>query len=225
MAILINLILLICLCVYLAVAEAPEDLSGSIVEVGILEVGTWRWTLQSHCGINRLDLVEIVDDVLCFDGLDGRQWGRLRTAPEEPNRSRGSARRTRRVRYNSILIIAGELRHLDSPFKAVRIKALVYLLIEEVGILIFIGGEVPSVVSESNATYTSNSWNYAQVYDVSARKWFNRRTLDTVVQRKTEFCAIVQHDAPSTAYLSIPPVKWYHARSLDHERMSHVYEA
>ncbi|KAE8423152.1 hypothetical protein BDV36DRAFT_243745, partial [Aspergillus pseudocaelatus] len=26
------------------------------------------------------------------------------------------------------------------------------------------------------------------------------------------------------SYLSIPPVKWYQARSLGHERMSHVYE-
>ncbi|KAE8359319.1 hypothetical protein BDV27DRAFT_162759 [Aspergillus caelatus] len=93
---------------------------------------------------------------------------------------------------------AGELKQLDSPFKAVRINALVYLPVEEVGILMFIGGEVPSVVSESNATYTSNSWNYAQVYDISAGKWFHHRTLDTVVQRRTELCAIVHHDASST---------------------------
>ncbi|RJE17543.1 hypothetical protein PHISCL_10119 [Aspergillus sclerotialis] len=108
------------------------------------------------------------------------------------------------------------------------------------GILVFIGGEVPSIREGVNATLTPNSWDYVQVYDIAAAKWYKQSTTGAVTSR-TEFCASVQHDASSssyqiyvlggadfethdtitdTKYLAIPSFKWFSAPPLQQARMS-----
>ncbi|EEP76020.1 conserved hypothetical protein [Uncinocarpus reesii 1704] len=142
----------------------------------------------------------------------------------------------------------GELKELDSPFPGVQQGALVYVPVGELGILVFMGGEVPSVTSEVGAkiNYTPNSWNYVQVYDIASGKWFNQTTSGLAIEQRTEFCAVVLHDESSSSYqiyvlgggtfsstkalsdvsyLSIPSFKWYQAASLDEPRMTLTCEA
>ncbi|KAF9894833.1 hypothetical protein FE257_004454 [Aspergillus nanangensis] len=134
----------------------------------------------------------------------------------------------------------GVFTQLDAPFTPVQQGALVYIPVGEQGILVYVGGEVPSVQEGINATLTPNAWDYVQVYDIAADKWYKQTTTSSVSSR-TEFCAVVEKDPSSSSYqvyviggadfrsndvlydvsyLSIPSFKWYRAGSLDEGRMS-----
>ncbi|CAG7959708.1 unnamed protein product [Penicillium olsonii] len=129
---------------------------------------------------------------------------------------------------------------LDGPYEAVEEGSLSYVPVGDMGILVYIGGDVPSIKDGINATMTSNSWNHVQVYDIAGAKWYNQSTTGTATAR-TQFCASVQHDASSSSYqiyvigganlkskettldvnyLSIPSFKWYTAAPLDEARMT-----
>ncbi|CAG8021748.1 unnamed protein product [Penicillium salamii] len=129
---------------------------------------------------------------------------------------------------------------LDGPYEAVEEGSLSYVPVGDMGILVYIGGDVPSIKDGINATMTSNSWNHVQVYDIAGAKWYNQSTTGTVTSR-TQFCASVQHDDSSSSYqiyviggadlksqdtiidvnyLSIPSFKWYSAAPLDEARMT-----
>ncbi|KAL4781755.1 hypothetical protein BJX76DRAFT_369608 [Aspergillus varians] len=135
-----------------------------------------------------------------------------------------------------------EFSLLESPFTPVQEGALVYLPVGGQGVLIFFGGEVPSIQDGIDAELTPNAWNYVQIYDIKTRTWYNQTTAGNVTPR-TQFCASVVHD-PSTAtyqiyvisgadfetrdiitdaaYLSVPAFKWYSAPGLNKGRMSHT---
>ncbi|KAE8163035.1 hypothetical protein BDV40DRAFT_264045 [Aspergillus tamarii] len=139
----------------------------------------------------------------------------------------------------------GTLTQLDAPFTPVQQGALVYLPAGEMGVLVFVGGEVPSIKDGINATLTPNQWNYVWVYDIAENKWYNQTTTGSVASR-TQFCAVVEQD-PSTSsyqiyviggadykseesltdvsYLSIPSFKWFQAGPLSKPRMTLVCQA
>ncbi|CAI7613056.1 unnamed protein product [Penicillium bialowiezense] len=129
---------------------------------------------------------------------------------------------------------------LDGPYEAVEEGSLSYVPVGDMGILVYIGGDVPSIKNGINATMSSNSWNHVQVYDIAGAKWYNQSTTGTVASR-TQFCASVQHDESSSSYqiyvmggadlsskdtildinyLSIPSFKWYSAAPLEEARMT-----
>ncbi|KAE8313114.1 hypothetical protein BDV41DRAFT_564630 [Aspergillus transmontanensis] len=139
----------------------------------------------------------------------------------------------------------GTFTQLDAPFTPVQQGALVYLPIGEKGVLVFVGGEVPSIQNGINATLTPNQWNYAWVYDIAGNKWYNQTTTGNVASR-TQFCAVVEQDLSTSSYqiyviggadyeskesltdvsyLSIPSFKWFQAASLNKPRMTHVCQA
>ncbi|KAK2775506.1 hypothetical protein FQN52_003975 [Onygenales sp. PD_12] len=147
-------------------------------------------------------------------------------------------------RYSSTMLhfntTTGEIEQLHAPFSPVEQGALVHIPVGELGILVYFGGEVPSVADGIDATLTPNSWKYVRVYDIAGKKWFKQPTTGTVTSR-TQFCATVQHDSESesyqiyvlggadfktqkviskVSYLSIPSFKWYRARSLEDPRMT-----
>ncbi|KAK2743719.1 hypothetical protein FQN55_007122 [Onygenales sp. PD_40] len=147
-------------------------------------------------------------------------------------------------RYSSTMLhfntTTGEIEQLHAPFSPVEQGALVHIPVGELGILVYFGGEVPSVADGIDATLTPNSWKYVRVYDIAGKKWFKQPTTGTVTSR-TQFCATVQHDSDSesyqiyvlggadfktqkviskVSYLSIPSFKWYRARSLENPRMT-----
>ncbi|KAJ5916588.1 hypothetical protein N7504_000603 [Penicillium tannophilum] len=134
----------------------------------------------------------------------------------------------------------GQYTSLAGPYDAVQEGSLSYIPVGDMGILVYLGGEVPSVADGVNATLKSNSWDYVQVYDIATGNWYNQSTTGSVTSR-TQFCASVQHD-PSTSsyqiyaiggadlesedpildinYLSIPSFKWFSAAPLDEARMT-----
>ncbi|GFG17388.1 hypothetical protein IFM5058_08449 [Aspergillus udagawae] len=141
---------------------------------------------------------------------------------------------------------SGEFRQLSAPFTPVQNGALVYVPVGD-GVLVYMGGETPSVADGVNATMVPNSWKYVFVYDVAKDRWYNQTTTGTVAAR-TEFCAVVQHDPSSSSstyevyviggadyaskevlsdvsYLSIPSFHWYKAADLEQQRMTLVCEA
>ncbi|GIK03408.1 hypothetical protein Aspvir_007477 [Aspergillus viridinutans] len=93
---------------------------------------------------------------------------------------------------------SGEFRQLSAPFSPVQNGALVYVSVGE-GLLVYVGGETPSVADGVNATMTPNSWEYVFVYDIAEDRWYNQTTTGTVAAR-TEFCAVAQHDPSSSTY-------------------------
>ncbi|KAJ6132649.1 hypothetical protein N7471_007864 [Penicillium samsonianum] len=134
----------------------------------------------------------------------------------------------------------GQYTSLDGPYEAVQEGSLSYVPVGDGGILVYIGGDVPSIKDGINATMSSNSWSHVQVYDIAGAKWYNQSTTGTVASR-TQFCASVQHDESSPSYqiyvlgganlkskdtildvnyLSIPSFKWYSAPPLDDPRMT-----
>ncbi|OQE00228.1 hypothetical protein PENVUL_c056G09184 [Penicillium vulpinum] len=134
----------------------------------------------------------------------------------------------------------GQYTSLDGPYEAVEEGSLSYVPVGDRGILVYIGGDVPSIKDEINATMNSNSWNHVQVYDIAGAKWYNQSTTGTVASR-TQFCASVQQEKSSFSYqifvlggadlkskdtildvnyLSIPSFKWYSAVPLDDPRMT-----
>lgn len=46
---------------------------------------------------------------------------------------------------------------------------------------------------------SKNSWDSVQIYDISAKKWYNQTTTGQVKSR-TQFCATVQYDAAMSSY-------------------------
>ncbi|KAJ5648013.1 hypothetical protein N7490_004385 [Penicillium lividum] len=134
----------------------------------------------------------------------------------------------------------GQYKSLSGPYDAVQEGSLSYIPVGDMGILVYIGGEVPSIQNGVNATLTENSWDYVQVYDIARGNWYNQSTTGSATPR-TQFCASVQHD-PSTSsyqiytiggadlkskdtildinYLSIPSFKWFSAAPLDEARMT-----
>ncbi|CAI7635574.1 uncharacterized protein N7487_002539 [Penicillium crustosum] len=134
----------------------------------------------------------------------------------------------------------GQYTALDGPYEAVEEGSLSYVPVGDKGILVYIGGDVPSIKDGINATMSANSWSHVQVYDIAGAKWYNQSTMGTVASR-TQFCASVQHDESSSSYqiyvlggadlkskdtildvnyLSIPSFKWYSAAPLDDPRMT-----
>ncbi|KAL4814748.1 hypothetical protein BDW67DRAFT_165117 [Aspergillus spinulosporus] len=131
---------------------------------------------------------------------------------------------------------------LDAPFMPVQQGALVYLPTLYRGVLLYFGGEVPSVQDGIDAQLSPNSWDYVYVYDIANQTWYNQTTTGKVAPR-TQFCASVVHQ-PGTdswqiyviggadfdtkevmtdvSYLSIPSFKWYSAAGLSKGRMSHT---
>ncbi|KAB8264201.1 hypothetical protein BDV32DRAFT_135551 [Aspergillus pseudonomiae] len=139
----------------------------------------------------------------------------------------------------------GTFTQFDAPFTPVQQGALVYLPVGEKGILVFVGGEVPSIQNGINATLTPNPWNHAWVYDIAGNKWYNQTTSGSVASR-TQFCAVVEQDLSTSSYqiyviggadyeskksltdvsyLSIPSFKWFQAGPLNKPRMTHVCQA
>ncbi|KAE8422773.1 hypothetical protein BDV36DRAFT_309790 [Aspergillus pseudocaelatus] len=139
----------------------------------------------------------------------------------------------------------GTLTQLDAPFTPVQQGALVYLPVGGKGILVFVGGEVPSIKDGINASLTPNPWNYAWVYDIAGNKWYNQTTTGSVASR-TQFCAVVEQDLSTStyqiyviggadykseesltdvSYLSIPSFKWFQAGPLNKPRMTLVCQA
>ncbi|KAJ5937351.1 hypothetical protein N7454_004651 [Penicillium verhagenii] len=129
---------------------------------------------------------------------------------------------------------------LAAPFTPVQDGSLSYIPVGDMGILVYIGGEVPSIQNGINATLTPNTWDYVQVYDIATAKWYNQTTTGSVPSR-TQYCASVQHDESlstyeifvisgadfdsedvitDVSYLSIPSFKWYQASPLDQGRMT-----
>ncbi|RAK80039.1 uncharacterized protein BO72DRAFT_27003 [Aspergillus fijiensis CBS 313.89] len=144
---------------------------------------------------------------------------------------------TSMVEFNTT---TGEIAEIESPVTPVQDGALVYIPVGEKGLLVFLGGETPSMVNGTNATMAVNSWNYVQVYDIASGSWYNQSTSGSVASR-TQFCATVQHDLSSASYqiyvlggadyhsqdvitdvdyLSIPSFKWYNAAGLSEGRMT-----
>ncbi|XHG06160.1 hypothetical protein AWENTII_009365 [Aspergillus wentii] len=140
----------------------------------------------------------------------------------------------------------GELGQLDAPFAPVQNGGLVYIPAGKSGILVFMGGETPSIANGINATLTPNTWDHVQVYDIAENKWYNQTTTGTTAERRSEFCATVHQDPSSSSYqiyvvggydweseklitevsyLSIPSFKWYQAGGLDKGRMSLTCQA
>ncbi|KAL2863953.1 putative cell wall anchored protein [Aspergillus lucknowensis] len=138
-----------------------------------------------------------------------------------------------------------EFSLLDAPFTPVQEGALVHIPVGELGVLVYFGGEVPSVQSGTNAELTPNTWNYVQIYDIASGEWYNQTTTGDVRPR-TQFCASVVHDSSSSSfqiyvisgadfetqdiitgvsYLSIPSFKWYKAGGLTKGRMTHTCQA
>ncbi|KAL2833737.1 hypothetical protein BDW59DRAFT_138116 [Aspergillus cavernicola] len=138
-----------------------------------------------------------------------------------------------------------EFTQLRAPFTPVEEGALVYIPIGELGILVFFGGEVPSIQNGIDAELTPNAWNYVQVYDIATDTWYNQTTTGDVAPR-TQFCASVVHDPTTSSYqiyaisgadfetqdvmtdisyLSIPSFKWYRAGGLARGRMTHSCQA
>ncbi|KAJ5357420.1 hypothetical protein N7541_004578 [Penicillium brevicompactum] len=134
----------------------------------------------------------------------------------------------------------GMYTSLDGPYEAVEEGSLSYVPVGDMGILVYIGGDVPSIKDGINATMSSNSWDHVQVYDIAGAKWYNQSTTGTAASR-TQFCASVQHDESSSSYqiyvlggadlsskdtildvnyLSIPSFKWYSAAPLEEARMT-----
>ncbi|KAJ9488880.1 hypothetical protein VN97_g4406 [Penicillium thymicola] len=134
----------------------------------------------------------------------------------------------------------GQYTALDGPYETVEEGSLSYVPIGDKEILVYIGGDVPSIEDGINATMSANSWSHVQVYDIAGGKWYNQSTMGTVASR-TQFCASVQHDESSFSYqiyalggadlkskdtildvdyLSIPSFKWYSAAPLDNPRMT-----
>ncbi|KAL5047125.1 hypothetical protein BDW71DRAFT_181117 [Aspergillus fruticulosus] len=131
---------------------------------------------------------------------------------------------------------------LEAPFTPVQQGALVYLPTFYQGVLLYFGGEVPSVQDGIDAQLSPNSWDYIHVYDIANQTWYNQTTTGKVAPR-TQFCASVVHE-PGTdswqvyvisgadfdtkeimtdvSYLSIPSFKWYSAAGLSKGRMSHT---
>ncbi|KAE8141236.1 hypothetical protein BDV38DRAFT_268517 [Aspergillus pseudotamarii] len=139
----------------------------------------------------------------------------------------------------------GTLTQLDAPFTPVQQGTLLYLPVGEKGVLVFVGGEVPSIKDGINATLTPNQWNYAWVYDIAGNRWYNQTTTGSVASR-TQFCAVVEQDLSTSSYqiyviggadykseesladvsyLSIPSFKWFQAGPLNKPRMTHVCQA
>ncbi|OJJ81205.1 uncharacterized protein ASPGLDRAFT_1500826 [Aspergillus glaucus CBS 516.65] len=71
-------------------------------------------------------------------------------------------------------------------------------------ILVYMGGEVPSIAKGANATLGSD---HIQVYDIAQDKWYNRSTTGTVASR-TQFCAAVVHDESSSSYQIYGRLAW-----------------
>lgn len=139
----------------------------------------------------------------------------------------------------------GTFTQLDAPFTPVQQGALVYLPVGEKGILVFVGGEVPSIQKGINATLTPNQWNHALVYDIAGDKWYSQTMAGSVASR-TQFCTAVEQDlsTPSyqiytiggadyesrealadVSYLSIPSFKWFQAGPLNKPRMTHTCQS
>ncbi|KAE8379096.1 hypothetical protein BDV26DRAFT_176784 [Aspergillus bertholletiae] len=139
----------------------------------------------------------------------------------------------------------GTFTQLDAPFTPVQQGALVYVPVGEMGILVFVGGEVPSIQNGINATLTPNQWNYAWIYDIAGDKWYNQTTTGSAASR-TQFCAVVEQDLSTSSYqiyviggadyesqesltdvsyLSIPSFKWFQAGPLDKPRMTLTCQA
>lgn len=112
-----------------------------------------------------------------------------------------------------------EFTSLDAPVTPVQEGALLYIPVGEMGLLVFIGGDTPSVkdgtdaklyavsivqsrrpqeTAANNALF-QNSWDSVQVYDISAQKWYNQTTTGQVMSR-TQFCATVHYDAAMSSY-------------------------
>ncbi|KAJ5266977.1 Kelch-type beta propeller [Penicillium angulare] len=129
---------------------------------------------------------------------------------------------------------------LEAPFTPVQDGSLSYIPVGEMGILVYVGGEIPSIQDGINATLVPNKWDYVQVYDIAKAKWYNQTTSGSGVSR-TQYCASVQHDESSSSYeiffvggadfetedvitdvsyLSIPSFKWYQASPVDTGRMT-----
>ncbi|KAL4751807.1 hypothetical protein BDW72DRAFT_202862 [Aspergillus terricola var. indicus] len=81
---------------------------------------------------------------------------------------------------------------LDAPFTPVQQGALVYLPTLYEGVLLYFGGEVPSVQDGIDAQLSPNSWDYVYVYDIANQTWYNQTTTGKVAPR-TQFCASVVH--------------------------------
>ncbi|QQK47050.1 Kelch-type beta propeller [Penicillium digitatum] len=55
---------------------------------------------------------------------------------------------------------AGQYTSLDGPYKAVEEGSLSFVPVGDRGILVYIGGDVPSIQDGINATMSSNPWSY-----------------------------------------------------------------
>ncbi|KAL4904766.1 hypothetical protein BDW74DRAFT_168005 [Aspergillus multicolor] len=143
------------------------------------------------------------------------------------------------VQFNTT---TGEFKLLEAPFTSVQEGALVYIPAGEQGVLICIGGEVPSVQDGINAQLMPNPWTSIQVYDIAGGHWYNQSTTGTITPR-TQFCAAAVHEPGSSSfqiyvisgadlmthtiikgvsYLSIPSFTWYTAAGLTKGRMTHT---